>query len=133
MQNHGLLYLTNHGCDENVLQSLYNATNDFFMNSNEIKMKYHKGKFGSPGYMPFGLQYNKIEIDDEYKGYAGLSDLVESYDIRNVGYEWYLTNPKWSEIPREFSSNNILKNYVKELNILLSRVNYLASYALEVP
>ena len=133
MKDHGFLYLINHGVDDKIIKSMYNATNDFFEKSTEYKMKYNKGKFGSAGFMPYGLQNNKIELSDEFdtEGYR-LSDLVESFAVYHKGYNWYLTDPKWSELPQEFSENNIMKTYITHLNVLLSRLHYLASFALEL-
>ena len=129
MRDHGFLYLTNHGVPDNIIKSFYNATNEFFDQSDKYKLEYHTGIFGSSGYMPYGLQNNKIEIEDEFDGYD-LSDLVESYCTYNKGHDWYLMDPKWSDIPSEFLRNNVMQTYLMQMDVLLSRLHYLASYSL---
>eukprot|EP01084_Bolivina_argentea_P099766 179292_1 len=131
MQKKGFILLSNHGVKEETIQSLYNATEAFFSNSDEVKMKYHLGVFGHPGYQPYGTQKNKLKNTDDYS--TVYPDLVESFDLRNIGYKWFVTNPEWSALPAEFTQADALKTYVEQLDIVRSRIHYLATTALDLP
>eukprot|EP01084_Bolivina_argentea_P158834 276676_1 len=131
MSKLGMLYLSNHGVNINAIHSLYNATKTFFHLSSQEKSKYIGGNYlGTNGYHPFGFE----KLDKSNKKVNSGADLVENYYVCNKGYNWYFSDPSWSNIPNEFINNNIniMKQYVIELRLLLYRIHILAIYALNI-
>ena len=128
MMNLGFLYLTNHGANINKINALYNATKNFFRSPTTIKQDYIiKNEFGAMGYHPYGTERQD-------RSYGIGPDLVEMYYLCNIGYNFYLSDPAWSEIPIAFfvESTNIMQEYVYELRLLLYRLHVLATYALDM-
>eukprot|EP01084_Bolivina_argentea_P222267 376240_1 len=133
MRTMGFIYLQNHNVDAIKINKLYNATKEFFHLPLDIKKKYQLGNvFGIPGYLPYGLETTNEQIIDNNHP-QNKPDKVEHFKVNNNGFNWFLTTPKYNEFPPQFykeNEYNLIKDYVFELRILLSRLHVLASFAL---
>lgn len=57
LNDHGFFSITNHGLSEEVLESCYKSSRQFFELSDSVKRKYHKPDLkGARGYTPFGIE-----------------------------------------------------------------------------
>lgn len=108
---HGFFTITDHGIADDVLQSSYRLSKEFFLLSDAIKNTYaHPEKAGARGYTPFGKETAVGETTPDLKEFWHHGPMVDdSYDPR--------------------ISKNILVSEIKDFNqqfdILFNQLNML--------
>lgn len=111
LTTHGFFTITDHGIADDVLQSSYRLSKEFFLLSDAIKNTYaHPEKAGARGYTPFGKETAVGETTPDLKEFWHHGPMVDdSYDPR--------------------ISKNILVSEIKDFNqqfdILFNQLNML--------
>ena len=84
LTTHGFFTITDHGIADDVLQSSYRLSKEFFLLSDAIKNTYaHPEKAGARGYTPFGKETAVGETTPDLKEFWHHGPLVDNtYDLR---------------------------------------------------
>ena len=115
LTTHGFFTITDHGIADDILQSSYRLSKDFFSLSENIKNTYaHPEKAGARGYTPFGKETAVGETTPDLKEFWHHGPMIDdSYDHRISG------NISVLEIPDFNSQFDLLFN---QLNLLGMKV-----------
>ncbi|MBF42785.1 MAG: 2OG-Fe(II) oxygenase [Gammaproteobacteria bacterium] len=111
LTTHGFFTITDHGIADDLLQSSYRLSKDFFSLSETIKNTYaHPEKAGARGYTPFGKETAVGETTPDLKEFWHHGPMIDdSYDPRISG------NISVLEIP---DFNNQFDMLFNQLNLL---------------
>ena len=84
LTSHGFFTITDHGIADEVLQSSYRLSKDFFALPNAVKQTYaNPEKAGARGYTPFGKETAVGETTPDLKEFWHHGPMVDdSYDSR---------------------------------------------------
>ena len=87
LTTHGFFTITDHGIADEVLQSSYRLSKDFFSLPENIKNTYaHPEKAGARGYTPFGKETAVGETTPDLKEFWHHGPMIDdSYDSRISG------------------------------------------------
>lgn len=84
LTTHGFFTITDHGISDEILQSSYKFSNDFFSLPEDVKNTYaHQDKAGARGYTPFGKETAVGEHTPDLKEFWHHGPMInETYDPR---------------------------------------------------
>ena len=115
LSTHGFFTITDHGIDDEILESSYKASKDFFSLPERVKNNYARPKTaGARGYTPFGKETAVGETTPDLKEFWHHGPMIDdSYDSRISG------NVSVSEIS---DFNNQFDLLFNQLNLLGMKV-----------